>query len=211
MNRKKNELFLHKASTLEKLSCISHYSSWVKLLLGNRKKYSDFIHKMVDRNFYRLEDDVRSIKNIAEELGFKSTDVTKWISEIYCDILKLNEDEPHLFQTPGIKHSCFFRHYDNTAAFTLWLPQSPKKYEQFNFYFLKAQTGTGHFWVREIEHEIEDGEYSVSLILDGKLLNTYREKLVQKGLFDGILHFTDVMYKNDYEIDKVLRYWYKPK
>lgn len=211
MKNKKQELFLHKATTLEKLSCLSNYPSWVKMFLVNGKSYSDFISKMADKKFYRSENKVRSIKSIAEELGFKSADVTKWISEIYFDILQLNEDQPHLFQTTGIKHTCFFRHYDNTAAFTLWLPQSPKKYEQFNFYFLKAQTGTGHFWVREIEHEIEDGEYSVSLMLDGKLLNTYREKLVQKGLFDGILHFTDVMYKNDYEIDKVLRYWYKPK
>lgn len=208
---KKKELFLHRATTLEKLSCISNYPSWVKLLFGNGKSYSNFISKMADKNFYRSEDDVRSIKSIAEEFGFKTTDVTKWISEIYFDILQLNEDKPHLFQTPGIKHSCFFRHYDNTAAFTLWLPQSPRKYEQFSFYFLRAQTGISHFWVREVEHEVEDGEYTVSLMLDGKLLNTYREQLVQQALFDSVLHFTDVMNKNDFEIDEVLRYWYKPK
>lgn len=100
MNKRKKELFLHRATTLEKLSCISNYPAWVKLLSGNGKSYSDFISKMVNKNLYKSEDEVRSIKSIAEEFGFKTTDVTKWISEIYFDILQLNEDKPLLFETP---------------------------------------------------------------------------------------------------------------
>ena len=209
MSTKKREPILYNPSTHERLYCIGSHPKWTQLLLGRNKKYDNFLQKLSECNFYNDVEGKSSIKQIAADLNFKTSDVTKWIADIYEDLYSLNETEPELFQSLGIKHELHFRHYDDRGFFTLWLPQTPKEFESFNFFFIKAKVGTSRFWVKEVRHEFENEEYKVSLTLDGQSLNKYRELLVDKGIFQGVLGFGEIYHKQNFEIDKILREWYR--
>lgn len=176
---------------------------------SEKKKYEHFLQALLERSFYKDGQRDSSVRNIASDTGVKSTDVAKWISQIYDDLISLNQEEPELFKEADIRHDIYFKYYENKASFTLWLPQTPREYEGFTFYFIKAATGTDYYWVREVRHYIENGEYRVHLTLDGEELNKYRELLVDKALFYGVLHFMDHHEKYKIEIDKMLREEYK--
>lgn len=214
MRTKKQELYLHKASTQETLTCLSYYPKWCKILLGRGKKYDDFLVKLIEKNFYNDDDQDRTIKHISSDIGFKPSSVTNWITEIYNDILILNSEQTELFKSDGIEHTFYFRFFDNRAYFTIWLPQSLRKYENFYFIFIRAKLSVSNFWVKKVDHHYENDEYKVSVMLEGKTLNQYREQLVERALFDGVLSFHDVYLsqdKKDFEIDEILHQWYKPK
>ena len=149
MRRQQRKLILHYATTLEKLYCLSNSQVWAKLLLGKDKKYNQFLEDMCRNEFFKNEEKV-SVKKIATDLGFNYAHITKWIAQIYEDIFELNSEEPELFQTPGIKHDCYFKYYDSYAYFTLWLPQIPKEFEEFDFHFVKAKVGINRFWVKNV-------------------------------------------------------------
>jgi hypothetical protein len=209
MRAKKRELILYNPSTHERLYCLADNPKWPLLLLGRNKKYDSFLQKLSERNFYNDPEGKISIKQIAAELGFKTTDVTQWITAIYDDIYDLNETEPELFRSAGVRHDLYFKHYDDRGFFTLWMQQTPREFEGLSFYFIKAKVGTNRFWVKEVRHELENGEYKVHLTLDGQMLNKYRELLVDKGLFQQVLSFGDIHNKHSFEIDKELLEWYR--
>lgn len=209
MRNKKVTLPLYKSSTSEKLNCLAENIHWSKLLVGTNKKYENFLQSLLDRKFYKTDNESFSVRGIATDTRVKSTDVAKWISQIYEDVISLNAEKPELFKESGIRHDIYFKHYENKASFTLWLPQTPREYEGFTFYFIKAVMGTDYFWVREVRHYFENGDYRVHLTLDGEELNKYRELLVDKALFYGVLHFMDHHEKYKIEVDKMLREEYR--
>lgn len=206
---KQRKPILHKPSTLETFYCLQHERSWLKLLLEKDNVYNPFLDKILTEGFYENNDERTTIKKIASSAGFKTDKVTTWIAQIYENILNLNWDEPDLFKTDGIHHELYFKYYDSKATLNLWLPQSPKLFERFTFHFIKAKMGTYHFWVNDVSHDIEDGKYMVHLTLSGHERNMYREWLVDRALFTGVLHFMDTYQKQPFEIDKELLEWHK--
>ena len=138
-------------------------------------------------------------------LKYRTSDVTKWLGKIYEDLFELNIENENLFQDEGIKHNLFFRYrYDNTAAFTMWLKQTPRKYETIRFPLVNAKVGIEQFWVKEVYHTITDEGHEIDLHLRGGILNQYREFLFDRALFEEELGFFEKYDLTEHEIDKRL-------
>ncbi|RZK11549.1 MAG: hypothetical protein EOO43_19285 [Flavobacterium sp.] len=204
---KEKRLFIHNPSTLETLYCLRDSPFWAEKLLDDNYGHKDFLKDLIAKNFYQSEDSP-SIKFIASDLSLTATKVSKWIKDIYNDILLLNQLNPEMFRSAGTEHLCHFRNYDNHQSFSVWLTQTPRNYENVDLYFLKAKMGTDTFMVTEVSHSFFDNRQVVILTLKGGYCNRYREELVQRALFEGVLGFMDTYKKSGYEIDEILRKHY---
>ncbi|MFN4246727.1 MAG: hypothetical protein ACK4EY_03340 [Flavipsychrobacter sp.] len=58
--------------------------------------------RLIEKDFYK-EEGISTIKKIGEETGYKTTQATKWIRQIYDDIFKLNSESPELLIQEGIR------------------------------------------------------------------------------------------------------------
>jgi len=204
---KEREKIIHKPSTHEIFLCLSWMKAYSQILLNatKNKKYSDLLRWLLDKKFYEGERDKVTIKRIAIDCNTKTADVTKFIVEIYEDIFALNEEKPELFQDNGIKTELYFRHYDNRCGFSVALPTLPREFETFKFSFVKAKMGIDWFWVKKVEHEIENNRTMITVWLEGGSPNKYREFAVEKALFRNDIGLMDVYQKQDFEIDDELK------
>lgn len=170
---------------------MTHFSNWIKKLKGHGKEYDEFLQKLIGQEFYKLNESV-SIKKISEETEYKRIQVTKWTRQLHDDIFILNSESPELFERDEIKHNLYFRYFDTYAAVTLWLKHTPRVYDCFDFFFVKAKVGTGNFRVRDVTHEIDNGNYQINIQLIGGLPNRYREMLIEKAVFFNIINSWDI-------------------
>lgn len=206
--RKQINNYQYKAKTKEILYSFIEEKTWCKLLLDKGKEYDYFLRIVIENN-NGLFEHAKTIKDISSTLGLPANKITKWIKEIYDDLFELNMDKPSLFKSEGIQHDLIFNFLGKNAYFTVWLPQSPKVGERFMFHLMKATLGTPMFWVTEVDHFVNSSEYSVTIWLDGREINSYREWLVDRALFTGVLHFRDAYEKDYHEINKILLDWYR--
>lgn len=208
---KERRKILHEPSTHEIFYCLSNMSSYAKILSrqSSEKQYVNFLHWLIEKDFYSTRTEKISIKKIATDFKSDSAKVTKWIHEIYEDIFELNNDKPELFQTEGIKVTMYFRSYDNTCTLFTSLIVLPREFETIRMYFVKAKVGIDYFWVKKVEHTVEEDKTEITLWLEGGFLNKYREFALDKALFQGWIHFMDVYDKHSFELDDELKKIYK--
>lgn len=203
---KERPKFIHQATTLEYLFCLQNMSEWSQILSNqeNGKSYNDFLKLILEQQYFKSHEK-NSIKKISELIGYPSTKISKWLREIYEDILELNEVNPSLFcSTKGVEVELHFKYFDNYCFFKTSLLVLPRIHETFEFFFIKAKLGFTSFWVKDVHHTIDDNKSYISVFLEGGILNTYREFALDKALFEGNLSFFDVYKKYDFEIDEVL-------
>ncbi len=206
---KKFEDIFGVTSKIDTYYCMISCPKWVQLLIGNGKDYQTFLSGLISVNFFEGIDGRTTITRMSRELGIKTQLISKWIKEMYQDILDLNFDKPELFQAEGIFHELHFKGFRGRVTLKLWLKAIPRLYEKVELFFLDAKIGSRVFWVKDVHHEIEDGEHTVSIMLDGGILNKYRTELLDRALFDGVLGFMDIYEGNEFEIDKQLKLFYK--
>lgn len=211
MRRIKREPIIHQPSTMDVYYSMINCINWLEILLleSKEKNYYKFLQYLFEKGLYKGEPNRVTIKRISAESGYKTQQVTKWISEMYEDIFTLNAEKPELFKQDGIKHDLFFKSYDMTAAFSLWLNTTPKIYERFSCFFIDAKLGCRSFWVSDIHHEYDNGEHIITVHLKGGFPNPYREFLLSKALYYGQIGFMDTHAKYDFEIDDELKSLYK--
>lgn len=203
MKKERIKVF-HQPTTLETFYCLCHSPSWAEILLGMNKPYESFLAKLKDRKYFQDTEEKTTIKWMSNQMGLEATKVTKWIKQIYEDILDLNYYQPEKFHSGGIMHTLHFRHYDDSEMLNIWLQQTPRVFERFECYFIKAKMGIDHFWVSEVKHEIQNGIQSIQVTLKGGSHNAYRELLLNRALFEHTLGFRDQYEKYDFEIDEIL-------
>src|SRR6187397_2219850 len=140
---KERRKIFHKPSTLEIFRCLrlAPIYSQVVIKHANEKPYLSFLNWLLDNNFFESADEKITIKKLATEFNCNSAKVTKWISEIYEDILDLNYESPELFQNQLNKVCLIFRYFDNSCSFWVSLPSIPREYETVDFPFIKAKIG----------------------------------------------------------------------
>ncbi len=203
---KEKKEILHKATTHEIFQCLKAMPAYSNILVqdGPNKAYIDFLKWLIEIDFYN-EDEKFTIKKIATAFKADTGKVTKWINEIYHDILDLNMDKPQLFQTNGNNITLYLSSYDNHCTFYTSLPVVPREYETLLFPFIKSKIGIEYFWVNKIEHEIVRDSTTVTLWLKGGFLNKYREFALDKALFQGWIDSMDIYHKHSFEIDKELK------
>jgi hypothetical protein len=210
MSRKiETKKIIHKPATKEIFFSLSSMPQWSKILLGQKENtYTAFLKWLIDKNYLIGEKDI-SIKNIAKAFGADTPKITKWLAQIYEDLLVLNEEQPELFKREGTRHELHFRYYDSYAFITIWLQSTPRIHERFSFYFLKARLGSNFFYVHDVEHIIGKGGHTVSIGLAAGFVNRYREQLVDRAEFEGMIDFGETLNPFTRDLDDKLRKWYR--
>lgn len=197
---------VYRATTLEYLYCLADMPKWSQVLLEQNsiKAYDKFLNLILEKQYFKDVEKI-SIKKIAELSGYPSIKISKWLREIYNDILELNELKPQLFCFSGDVQVQFqFKYFDNYGSFTTSLAVTPRIYETVDFFFIKAEIGSSSFWVKDVRHIIGEDKKYVLVILSGISLNIYREFALSKALFEGTINFMDVYHKYEFEIDEHL-------
>lgn len=197
---------MHQASTSEYLLCLRQMPEWSKLLLeeNNGKKYNALLKLFIENNFWVNEEKI-VIKSIAEKSGNSSGNVSKWIKEIYLDILDLNECKPELFYKQAeIPVNLYINNYDNYTSFNVSLNLIPRMYESFYFHFIQAKIGTDMFFVTDVTHNITENGKSITINLKGGMYNLYREFSVAKALYEGKINYLQQFELYDFEIDDII-------
>ncbi|MGV3529129.1 MAG: hypothetical protein ACO1OO_09555 [Flavisolibacter sp.] len=204
---KERRKFIHKPSTQEIFLCLSSMLSWSAILFdqGPKKEYRPLLERLIDAKYFEPREDKMTIKAISSAFNIQSSKVTKWLHEIYNDILDLNLEQPLLFTGNKNKTCIYCNHYDSSATIYLGLDLLPRQYEYFTFYFLKGKVGTDNFWVSRVDYEVREDGVQPTVWLNGGILNKYREMAIEEALFKRWIGFMDMWHKNDHEIDEILR------
>lgn len=204
---KERRKIVHEPSTQEIFHCLCVMPAYSKILSeqSTGKSFDGFLRWLIEKKFYQDRRVKITIKQVATDYKSDSTKVTKWIKEIYAAIFELNLDKPELFQGDGVKLSLYIRHYDDSCSFDTTLPVLPREFETIRFPFVKGKVGADQFWVKKVEHEIVVDSTTVTVWLEGRILNKYREFALDRALFQGWIHFMDVFHKHDYELDDELK------
>lgn len=207
---KERRKILHQSDTKEYFRSIATMPKWSKILIENiDKPYNPFVQFLLEKNYYNDREERIMIKNIATEFGSDTSKISKWLKQIYEGIVELNFDKPELFKTDGIKHTLYCKYYDSHFSFTTWLMATPRIYEDFEFRFAQSTTGTSNFYVEKIKHSLEANEHNISIWLKGGFVNKYRELLLDRAEFYGVINLFDTFHKHDFEIDDELKWFYK--
>lgn len=208
---KARQQIIHTPSTQEILTCLKGMTDYSQILLDNSPDigFRDFLRWLLDVSYYREDEERTTIKKLATTFKAESSKVTKWINEIYEGIFNLNAERPELFQQQGIKVYFFIKSYDNYCSFFTTLNVLPRLFETVRFPFVHAKVGTDFFWVRKVEHEIDENTASTTLWLESGFVNLYREFLVDKALFYGEIGIMDEHQKHPFEIDQMLKLIYR--
>jgi hypothetical protein len=208
---KERQKILHQPSTQEIFSCLEDMHVYSKILLVNSsdKPYAEFLNWLLEANFFNDRNGKINLTKLASSFKSETSKITKWIRQIYEDIFELNETQPQFFQTEGIKVTFAAKHNDNYCVFNTCLPLVPREFESIHFYFFKGKMGLYRFWVKNIEHSIQENIISTTINLESDYVNKYREFLLEKALFHEWIGFIDVYKKSSYEIDNDLRQFYK--
>ena len=59
---------------------------------GPEKEYKPFLKNLIECRYLEDSEGKTTIKKIAESFGLQTAKTTKWLHEIYNDILELNYD-----------------------------------------------------------------------------------------------------------------------
>ncbi|MBK8482805.1 MAG: hypothetical protein IPL31_00220 [Saprospiraceae bacterium] len=199
--------FYHEPSTHEIFQCLSIMPMYSKILLeqNSDKPYSDFLSWLIDKNFYKGQNEKITIKRISADFRTETVKITKWIKEIYEQIFDLNYDKPELFQSNGVPVCLYLKYFDSSCYFYTSFPVLPREFETIRYPFTKAKVGTNLFWVKRVEHEFEEGTAKITLSLEAGYINKYREFALDKALFQGRIHYTDVFELQSYELDDKIK------
>ena len=209
--KQKKEKIIHQPSTHELFVCLSGMPAYSTILLENYpdKEYADFLRWLLAINFNKDKDEKTIIKKLAADFKTETAKVTKWIKEIYDDIFELNSEKPGLFQKEGIKLQLYMKSYDNYCSFFTSMPVVPREYETIKLPFVKGVVGEDQFFVKKVEHIIEDNSVEIMIWLEAGSVNRYRQFALDKALFQGYIGFGDIYWKYAYELDKIIKETYR--
>ena len=210
-SRKKRLKIHHKSGSLEIFYCLSGTPSYCNLLFNNinDKPYLTFLESLLENGFYKSQAEKVAVKKLAIEAGEKPQRITTWIHQIYEDILELNEYRPELFKGQGVDVTLYLSNYDDSWSFVLSMPVLPREYETVSFDFIKAKMGTSYFYVKKIQHSINEGATEIYVWLEGGFVNRYRDFAYDKARFQQKIGIFDEIHMHPLEVDDFLRKEYK--
>ena len=187
---------------------------WMELVREDGKPYSKLIDFLLKEPVYNEDSDPEVVKKMtvtsyAARLGEKQSTVNKWLRQIYTDIFELNQKHPEQFVHPG-EQMCTFHYYsemdESGFRFHLGLKFIPRVGDRIDFYFPQAVTDSPSLIVKQVTHRYEQGSMVTEIELGRRYYNgsSYRNLLIDKALFLGLLEFED-SFLPDYELDKKLK------
>lgn len=203
---------LHEPSTHEIFMCLSHMPKWSEILFshGVEKPYKPFLKWLLEAKFFSDREEKMTVKKLSSDFKADASKVTKWLRQIYDDIIDLNFEKPDLFCiNEEIKVLLHMKAFDNYCSLFVSLPALPREFESFRFSFARGKLGIDYFWVKKIEYLIEDDKTYITVWLQDGFVNRYREFALDKAIFQGWISFRDRYEKYDGEIDSELRNLYR--
>jgi hypothetical protein len=200
---------IYHPSAKDILISLSDMPHWCQVLHDHSTApYKTFLQSLINKKFYD-ENERIVIGKIAREHGIDQAKIKKWMLQIYEDIFDLNYENPELFKSAGTRHTLLFSYFRSHCALYVWLEATPRKYESVQMDFVRAKLDCYSFSVRKIIHEIQKTGTSITLFLDGGIINPYRDWLIERALFERELGFLDESKMTESEMDDLLRKLYK--
>jgi hypothetical protein len=135
------------------------------------------------------------------------TNIKKYLTQIYEDILSLNYDSPELFRNRNYhRYLLHFRHLDHCYNdFNIWLPTELNRFDRFTFSFIQGKVDWGYFWVKDILHIHEYGEIKTFVYMAACSPNIYRELLLHKADFLREISVDEKYSLSEYQMDEKLK------
>lgn len=206
---KKTRKTICRPSTKDIIVSLSDAPAWCKILCTHtNENYKDVLVQLIAEDFFR-KDERLVVGKIAKEFKMDTAKLHKLISRIYDDIFDLNEATPDLFEQPGIPHNLQLKYFDSHCNANVWLPATPRLYETVVFDFVNAKVGTTHFTVMKVMHEVNDINSGITLFLEGGNINPYRQRLINRALFEQKIGLYDTWHLPEHKLDEELRKLYK--
>lgn len=208
---KKRPKIFHVPDTKEIFMSLSSMPSWSEILLLTypEKPYSKFLKHLLSVKFY-IEDEMRfKIKEVAKDAKIQPQKATKWIKQIYEEIIALNMESPQLFRKGGATVFISMKYFDDSLNLNISLSKLPRIHENIEFPFAKAKVGTSRFWVKNIEYSINDEETEIWVATEGGIHNKYREFILDRALFNHRLGFMDEYHMGASQLDEELKRIYR--
>lgn len=207
MGRRKDKPTInHTATTLEYLFSLSSMTIYSKKLLDvdNGKLYNEFLKLLLEKRFFNDHQDI-NITKISKLTGFSTVKISKWLREIYNDIIILNEEKPELFCCVNeIQVDLMCSYFDEYQIFTTSLKTIPNRGDGFQFPFIKAKIGNDYFYVEAIYYQLENNRMEVSLSLKSGAYNSYRKFAIDKAKYEGKINIFDEINLLDFQIDEII-------
>jgi hypothetical protein len=199
------------ASAKEYLMALLSYPSYLKLLDNNRSNYQPLLKWLID-NFPLMDDDYDQplpyMKEIGEQFNLNGGQVKNQLMKIYNDVNVLNHERPELFMKEGtVLCQCRFNYFNKWGYFNVGLNFLPRERESFRFYFMKPKVGTDSFYVKRVDHNINDNRNVIEIFLDGGITETlYYQLLKEKALFYRRIGYDQYYsYGTNYKLEDTIR------
>lgn len=204
--RKSKPKINHTATTIEYFFSLSSMTIYSEKLLevDNGKLYNEFLKLLVEKEFLNEHQNI-NITKISKLTGFSTIKISKWLKEIYNDIILLNEEKPDLFCCVNeIQVDLLCSYFDQYQTFTISLKTIPNKGDSFQFPFIKAKIGNDHFYVDAIYYQLENNRAEISLSLKSGVYNSYRKFAIDKAKYEGKINIFDEINLLDFQIDEII-------
>ncbi len=196
----------YQARTKEYLIALCTNTNFVKLVNDESKSHYKVCQWLIENeersklNYY-----VPTVKEVSESTQLKSAIVTKFLKDIYYDILLLNENEPEKFAETG-SVICYlqFNYLGSRGFFCLGLKAIPRLGERFDFNFIIPKTGGNYFFVKSISHKVENNKQLIFISLDDQEPFLYLELLKQKEYLNNWLSYEEFHQPINDSLKKIL-------
>ena len=207
MGRRKDKPSINNTATsLEYLFSLGSMTIYSEKLLDvdNGKLYNEFLKLLLEKEFFNDHQNI-NISKISKLTGFSTVKISKWLKEIYNDIILLNEEKPELFCCGNeIQVDLRCSYFDEYQIFTISLNTIPNKGDSFQFPFIKAKIGNDYFYVDAIYYQLENNKMEISITLKSGVYKSYRKFTFDKAKYEGKINIFDEINLLDFQIDEII-------
>ena len=96
---KERTKILHQPSTHEIFMCLSYMPKWSEILWTHEvdKPYKPFLKWLIETRFFPHREEKITVKKLSLDFKMDASKITKWLHQIYDDIIELNFEKSDLF------------------------------------------------------------------------------------------------------------------
>jgi hypothetical protein len=189
-------VYEHKPKPREYMLALAYNMCYVKLLDFRDKPYASLALWFIKNEAELKDDDIPypSINGIALEFGTDSKKITKWLKDIYDDIITLNQAQKNKFLGTGqIMCNLTFRYLGAATSFNLGLSVIPATGAHFEFNFIHPMIGRTGYFVSKIYHYLENGSHRVHIILEDEEPFLYYQLLKEKAYLENRISYAEYL------------------
>jgi hypothetical protein len=195
--------------------CLLNEYQWLEILFDSENPYKKLLHHLHALGELMKDDKLNNehkLSKLSETLNERKTILSKWLRQIYEDLLSINFEKPELFKIDGChlyRLYCRDANADINAHLNLWLTIPLQRYDEFECFFLRGKFPISRFYVETIYHEHIFGKQETTAWLKVGFPNQYRDHLFDRAVFEQEMSSVEQYQKLGFKIDEELRKLYK--